>query len=165
MTRPSRAVVITALLAAMAAVSCSEPAPPAESADFKSVPAAGWAYGDTFEYVPSLADSVGNARLAIAVRHTDAYLYSNLWLELATPVEGTDSMTLDTVNVLLADIYGKWYGRGVGVSYVTSDTLPGIYAYDKNRPARLRHIMRVDTLPDIEQVGIIFIPVSHATAD
>ena len=92
------------------------------------------------------------------MRHTNGYLYSNLWLELATPVPGTDSMRLDTVNIPLADVYGKWYGRGVGVSYVAVDTLAGTYGYDSARPARLRHIMRVDTLPDVEQIGLILFP-------
>ena len=159
------ATFLTAVVVALAlAQGCAEPAPLDESADFKTVPARGWAYGDTFEYTPDLADSVGKSRIAIAVRHTDGYLYSNVWLELATPVAGTDSMAVDTINIPLADVYGKWYGRGVGVSYVTTDTLPAPYGYDKSRPVKLRHIMRVDTLADIEQVGVIFLPLTHDTA-
>ncbi len=108
-----RATFLTAVVVALAlAQGCAEPAPLDESADFKTVPARGWAYGDTFEYTPDLADSVGKSRIAIAVRHTDGYLYSNVWLELATPVAGTDSMAVDTINIPLADVYGKWYGRG-----------------------------------------------------
>jgi len=158
------AATIAAVMVLCLVQSCSKPAPLSESADFKSLPADGWAYGDTLYYTPGFADSVGKARLAIVVRHTDAYLYSNLWLELSTPVEGVaDSMALDTVNIRLADVYGKWFGRGVGVSYVSTDTLAALYDYDKGRPVKLRHIMRVDTLADIEQVGIIFLPQPDAT--
>lgn len=139
---------------------CREPAPPGEGADFRSIPPEGWAYGSEFEFAPTPqpADSRGTGRIAVAVRHTNGYRYSNLWLELATPVPDTDSMRIDTINVPLADIYGKWHGRGVGVSFVTVDTLAATYAYDLDRPARLRHIMRVDTLHDIEQIGLILFP-------
>ncbi len=150
--------VLTAVTALLAG--CSRPTPPGEAAGFHSIPASGWAYGDTLEFepTPEQAAAAGTGRIAIAVRHTNGYLYSNLWLELATPVPGTDSMRLDTVNIPLADVYGKWYGRGVGVSYVAVDTLAGTYGYDSARPARLRHIMRVDTLPDVEQIGLILFP-------
>lgn len=159
-----RAAAPLALIAALALPvflhGCKEPGPPAENAAFVSVPADGWAYGDAFEFtpVPEPAAKSGDARIAVAVRHTNGYLYSNLWLELATPLAAdVDSMRLDTVNIELADVYGKWHGRGLGVSYVTVDTLPGLYRYDVDHPARIRHIMRVDTLADVEQVGLIYI--------
>lgn len=150
------AAVCVALMALASA--CKEPGPAQEGASFESIDPAGWAYGDVLEFqpTPSFAESDGEVSVAIAVRHTDAYLYSNLWLELATPVAGTDSMRLDTINISLADNFGKWYGRGVGVSFVKSDTLPGRYAYDEEHPARLRHIMRVDTLQGLEQVGLVY---------
>ena len=161
--RPASYAVIAAMTLLAA---CKEPTPPAEGADFHSIPPEGWAYGSCFEFVPAPepADNRGTGRMAIAVRHTDAYPYSNLWLELATPVAGTDSMRLDTVDITLADVYGKWYGRGVGVSFVTVDTLPGTYCYDIDRPARLRNIMRVDTLPEVEQIGLILFP-DNVTSD
>ncbi len=156
-----RVALSVAVAMACCICSCTKPSVPHESADFKSVPLKGWAYGDTLEFVPQLADSVGKARLVVAVRHADAYLYSNLWLELSTPVSGVDSMAVDTLNIALADVYGKWYGRGVGVSYVKVDTLGGVYGYDVSRPAKLRHIMRIDTVADLEQIGLIFLPMDR----
>ena len=127
-----------------------------QSAGFSAIPAAGWAYADTIALEPSLTDSVAVGRLAVAVRHTDGYLYRNLWLEVGTPM--ADTVLWDTVNVRLADAYGRWYGTGMGVSYMTTDTLPGAFCLTRGKPLLLRHIMRVDTLADIEQVGLIFIP-------
>lgn len=157
----STSFLCLAIAAAVALLSaCKQPAPPAEGADFRTIPADGWAYGTEYEFTPTPEPAVnrGTCRVAIAVRHTNGYQFSNLWLELATPVDDTDSMRRDTVNIPLADVYGHWYGRGVGVSYVTVDTLPGRYSYDCDRPAHLRHIMRVDTLTDIEQIGLIIFP-------
>lgn len=151
--------ILPMLVVLLAMAACGEPKSPDEAAGFETVPASGWAYGHdlTFEPTPDLEPASGTARAIIAVRHTDAYRYSNLWLELATPVAGTDSMRLDTVNVPLADVYGHWYGRGVGVSYVTADTLAEPVGYDRERPARIRHIMRTDTITDIEQIGLILL--------
>lgn len=159
-----KSLLTVAVGLALVLTACKEPAPLTEGASFQSVDADGWAYGQMYEFnpEPAFSEPDGTARIAIAVRHSDAYLYSNLWLELATPVAGTDSMRLDTVNVPLADVYGKWLGRGVGVSYMTSDTLPGRYAFDDKIPARVRHIMRVDTLKDIEQIGLIYFDAAPA---
>lgn len=139
---------------------CTKPGPLAEDAGFKAIPASGWVYGDTLTFRPDslFADSGATAGIAIAVRHTDAYLYSNLWLELTSTA--ADSLRRDTVNIPLADTYGKWYGKGMGVSFVTVDTLPMRLRADTANAVTLRHIMRVDTLRDIEQVGIIFFDAS-----
>ncbi len=145
---------IAAATALTLAVSCDPPEP--SYAGFADIPAAGWPYADTLDIEPVLPDSVAVGRLAVAVRHTNGYDYRNLWLEIATPM--LDSVVADTVNVELADDYGRWYGRGVGVSYMTIDTLPGSYCLTRGRSARVRHVMRVDTLDAVEQIGLIFIP-------
>ena len=142
-------VVVAALLLTACVVT------PNEQGRFVSLPADGWAYGDTLTFDSLCTDSVATGRLAVSVRHTNAYLYSNLWLELTTPQD--DSVRRDTINVPLADDFGKWYGRGVGVSFATIDTLAGSYTLLRQRPVYVRHIMRCDTLGDIEQIGLVFI--------
>lgn len=141
---------------ALAVTSCFGPATP-DGADFRSIAPTGWAYGDTLTFEPETADSVSEGRLAIAVRHTGAYLYSNLWLEISTPLPNDTARRIDTVNVVLADVYGRWRGRGSDVSRITTDTLPGKRLLIKGRPVRVRHIMRADTVRDIEQVGLMFV--------
>lgn len=129
-----------------------------EDADFRTIPAGGWAYGDTLSFEPGLEDSVVNGRLAVSVRHTSAYIFENLWLEVTVPAAGCDTAErVDTVNVRLADTYGKWLGRGSGVSYVRTDTLPVRYVIQRGHPVTVRHIMRVDTVADLEQIGVVFI--------
>lgn len=145
-------IILTAILGVL--VSCSSPE--LSQAEFVTIPARGWAYADTLAINVPTADSIAVGRLAVAVRHSNAYLYRNLWLEVSTPL--ADTVVADTVNVLLADNYGRWYGRGVGVSYMLSDTLPGHVCLTRGKPVRVRHIMRVDTLADIEQIGLTFIP-------
>ena len=60
----------------------------------------------------------------------------------------------DTIQLVLADDFGRWYGSGSGVSYQYTDTLSRSFRAFRNKPLKLRNIMRRDTLPGIEQVGL-----------
>lgn len=136
--------------------SCSSDSPVA--ADFKSIDSDGWAYGDTLEFIPEMSDSTADARLMLAVRHSSAYLYENLWLEVSMPpLQGDSIGVIDTVNVRLADSYGRWLGRGSNVSYVKLDTLEGRYQVSRGEAIKVRHIMRVDKVQNLEQIGISLI--------
>lgn len=150
MTRPS---IITVIIIAVMSAACSTGSN--ESSRFEAIPEYGWRYNDTLTFIPALQDSVSDIRMVLAIRHTNGYRYSNLWIELSYPDTGT--LRHDTINVQLADTYGRWYGRGLGVSYMRTDTLPSRYRLRDSVPVRIRHIMRTDTLKEIEQVGIIFL--------
>ena len=147
--------IIGAISAVMLMACTSEPR---VDADFRAIDTAGWAYGDTLNFEPELSDSITDCRVAVVVRHTSAYIFSNLWLEMRSGAQHGDSTEhVDTLQVVLADTYGRWLGRGSGISYVKVDTLPGRYSIVNDRPVRLRHIMRADTVANLEQIGIIFI--------
>ncbi|MFG6381890.1 MAG: gliding motility lipoprotein GldH [Muribaculum sp.] len=124
--------------------------------EFCNLPPAGWVYDDTLRFITDIADSVASGTLTVAVRHNNNYPYSNLWLEL-TRRSGVDKISRDTVNLQLADIYGRWYGNGFGASYQFSDTVRGITRLFRGDTITVRHIMRLDTLPDVEQLGITFV--------
>lgn len=146
-------IICAAALSAFSCGSCND----AGDAGFADIPAAGWAYGDTLRFTPDPVDSVVPGHLAVAVRHTGSYLYSNLWLEITSPVPGDTVLRVDTVNVPLADDFGRWYGRGYGVSFVTVDTLPSSYVFERGSDVTVRHIMRKDTVAGLEQIGLLFL--------
>lgn len=117
----------------------------------------GWAYGDTLRLIPADTtlidnDSLVNRRLTLGVVHSASYPYSNLWLEVTYP--GNGHSYRDTVNLTLADVYGRWLGKGFGASYQMEVTLSPYTDIDLTRPVSVRHIMRLDTLRGIERLGI-----------
>lgn len=129
-----------------------------EQGQYHSVGAHGWAYADTLIFTPKQKGEQDTLpyeikSLAVAIRHTNAYEYSNIWIEVTTPQP--DTLMVDTFNIKLADIYGHWYGNGIGVGYQCVDTLMHNFSIEPGKPILLRHIMRADTLPGIEQAGII----------
>lgn len=122
--------------------------------DYANISRQGWAYGDTLTFVPQLDDSIANGTLLIALRHSNNYVYRNIWLEIIRDNNGM--VECDTLNVELADVYGRWYGSGFGARYQITDTIDGSVVISDGLPIRLRHIMRTDTLTGIEQVGLLF---------
>ncbi len=124
--------------------------------DFRNINAEGWAYGDTLVFSPEFGDSIARGTLCLALRHSNSYIYSNFWVEVC--YEDNSISRTDTLNVQLADIYGRWYGSGFGARYQVVDTIASDVILHRGKPVKVRHIMRVDTLHGIEQVGINFIP-------
>jgi len=93
--------------------------------------------------------------MILTVRHGNAYPYRNLWLEFTHM--GPDSiMRHDTLNIELADIYGRWHGSGLGTSFQYSDTISTNFMLYRDAGLKVRHIMRTDTLPAVEQIGLTF---------
>lgn len=126
---------------------------------FTTFAAAEWDYARPAVFrVDTLRDSVSRGgTLLLSLRYTAAYEYSNIWLELAYTT--ADSATVaDTINLRLADDYGHWLGHGSGPTLQITDTISTDFRICKGETITLRHIMRTDTLMNIEQVGIVFLP-------
>lgn len=121
--------------------------------EFTNIPDEGWVYGDTLTFTVERADSLVPAELRVAVRNNNDYPYSNLWLEVT--YSNGNATQRDTVNMPLADVYGRWTGKGFGPEY-QSDAIvsPRITPLNGSKIG-VRHIMRTDTLTGLEQVGII----------
>lgn len=147
------AVILCGLCGALIATSCSHN--PAElSSSFMTIDGAEWAYGDTIKL--QSPNQSGITRLT--VRHTDSYPYRNLWLEVSQRLlaaDSTVSIVRDTLNIEMCDIYGQWNGSGFGDSYQLTVSLP--HPLDTTT-VNVRHIMRVDTIREITQLGIITSP-------
>lgn len=121
------------------------------------LPARGWAYGDTVTLIPvdtSLHDndSLVHRMLRLGLSHSNDYPFSNLWLEVT--YHGEDRGYRDTVNVALADVYGRWLGSGFGANYQHEVVLNPNADIDLTRPVSVRHIMRVDTLRGLNRIGV-----------
>lgn len=122
-----------------------------ETSRYWNFGAEGWPYADTL----SLAvDTAVTADIAVVVRHTADYEYSDLWVELTCATDSGPARA-DTFRIVLADDFGRWQGHGVGVGLQYADTLMRSATLGDSSLVSVRHIMRADTLPGIEQVGIV----------
>lgn len=158
--RPNKALVFLAVAALLCA--CSINGRHGNGDDnffsaFKTFSDTEWDYAEPVMLrVDTLRDSVtAPGILTLTIRHTNGYPYSNLWLEIAR-MEGDSITSLDTLDVTLADAFGKWRGHGSGPSLQLTDTVASGTELHMHETFRLRHIMRTDTLHGIEQIGISF---------
>ncbi len=124
--------------------------------EFQRLPDSGWLYEDSLSFVPCIEDSVSIGRLIVAVHHNNDYAYSNLWLEV-THLDQSGDIVRDTINMRLCDNYGRWQGHGFGAEYQFADTVPGMVRIVNDSSIIVRHVMRVDNLADIEQIGVTFV--------
>lgn len=121
---------------------------------FTNLPAEGLAYGDTLTITVSGLDSAVVARrLRLGVRHSSDYEYRNAILEITYP-DG-NHLRRDTIDIELADVYGSWLGNGIGPSHQQAVTVNDGARITDSARITVRHVMRVDTLRGIEQIGII----------
>lgn len=125
--------------------------------EFRQLPEAGWAYGDTIKFMTSGDGLAGAGQMSVAVRHNDEFLYRNLWVEISY-ADSTGTLHADSVNIELADPLGRWKGKGIGSSYQCQASLGHEVAVGDSTEIRVRHIMRLDTVRGIEQVGVTIEP-------
>lgn len=145
-------ILSVVMLSALVFTACRQS--PEYYGDFRFIDPVGWTYGDTLTFIPEINDSIATGTLSIALRHTNEYLYSNIWVETIT----SDSLSsrTDTLDITLADEFGHWLGRGIGTDFQTTDTIAASITLRPPVTVKVRHIMRTDMLEGIEQVGIVF---------
>ena len=122
---------------------------------YESVPVSGWLADSPVRMEVPVSDTLGVYNVALRLRHTDDYPYSNLWLFITTVAPG-NATTVDTVNIRLADEYGRWLGSGIGASIQYEFLYRRAFRFDRSG---LWHIviqqgMQDSELPGITAVGI-----------
>jgi gliding motility-associated lipoprotein GldH len=105
------------------------------------------------EFTPRIDDTLGNYQLQLLLRHNERYAYQNIWLFVEVR-QDTLLLHSDTIECMLADERGVWYGKGM-----TRFTLPLLYKEDIAMPAgeyvvTVQQGMREETLQGITEVGL-----------
>lgn len=150
-----RSIVAAIALALAAALTACHPPQADERSKYFAISADGWAYGDTLAWIPVDSVVIDTANVIVALRHANDYPYANIWLECSHFAPGDSVASVDTINIWLADEYGRWLGTGIGVGCQLVDTALRQQPIDLSRPVSVRHLMRVDCLTGVEQVGLI----------
>jgi gliding motility-associated lipoprotein GldH len=107
----------------------------------------------TFE-VP-VNDTISAHNIYINVRNTSMYPMRNLFLFVRTTAPSGHSIT-DTVEIMLADGQGRWYGKGLGDIWDLSQLYKERvrFAQEGNYIFSYEQAMRVENLPFILDVGL-----------
>ncbi len=104
----------------------------------------------------SISDTTSLYNLYVVLRHSDAYNYNNIWLNIFTQSPG-DTLRKQSVNLLLANNQKGWLGFGIDDIYehrvrITSNPIqfkkPGDYQF------AFEQIMRDNPLEHVLNVGL-----------
>lgn len=101
-----------------------------------------------------VTDTLSSYDVFIEVRNNNKYPYKNLWLFVDFQLPSGETRR-DTVEINLADDYGKWYGKGLSLYELT-------VPYEQNRQYHhkgsyvytIQQAMRDDILTGISDIGL-----------
>lgn len=124
----------------------------------QSIPNNAWknSYKPSFEF--EISDTSTQYRIYLTIRHTDAYPFSNLWLNISTTMPGDSHAQQIRTEIPLSQEDGKWLGRMHDeiCTQQLSLTKNGTVRFDKlgRYKIKLEQIMRQNPLPEVMSVGI-----------
>ncbi|MDR3328505.1 MAG: gliding motility lipoprotein GldH [Prevotellaceae bacterium] len=77
----------------------------------RTIPQEGWRYDSVAHFDVEVADTVAAFDFYFHLRHTTSYPFSNIYFFVKTTAPSGDFLS-DTVEYMLADLYGRWLGAG-----------------------------------------------------
>lgn len=126
-----------------------------------SMPGEVWDRSSKPQFSFDIADTVSHHDLYIDVRHTGDYAFSSLYVFL--DLLGPDERRLrDTVECILADPTGRWYGKGTGFIFAHREyDTHVLYKLHNRFPAIGRYTITLEQAMRTEQVhGVVDIGIS-----
>jgi gliding motility-associated lipoprotein GldH len=120
------------------------------------IPAQRWFYKNVPSFTFNITDTVSLYNIYIVLRHTDAYNYNNIWLQLGSQTPG-DTLHFQNINLKLASDATGWEGTGTDdIFEVRKMITPGAIPFKKsgNYTFTISQIMRENPLMHILSVGL-----------
>lgn len=114
-----------------------------------------WHKNDLANFEVTIEDSLQLFDFYVNVRNTVDYRYSNLYIFLDTKFPN-NNMSRDTIELILANVEGRWLGKGWGALKESSILLSANMRFPLkgNYEFKIQQAMRVDTLDGISNIGI-----------
>jgi gliding motility-associated lipoprotein GldH len=120
------------------------------------IPENAWTYTFEPQIKFEITDTTSTYNVFVTLRHTDAYAYRNIWLDIATKQPGDTSFQKGRFELTLQESSGKWMGTGYGGIWEVRYPLFKQIRFKKSGQYTilLKQIMRDDPLMHIMNAGI-----------
>jgi gliding motility-associated lipoprotein GldH len=114
-----------------------------------------WTLENVPVFTPLIKDTLSSNNVFFTLRTGSSYPFRNIYLFVSTTSPAGKTIT-DTLQYILADEKGKWYGKGSGdihemrLPFKTNVYFPakGTYSF------KVRHGMRSETLNGVYDIGL-----------
>lgn len=106
-----------------------------------------------------IKDTTARYNLYFIIRHTEAYPFSNIWVNIYSKQPGSKKYEQSRIEIPLAEPSGKWLGRGMGEIWeqrmpIMRNDNPMLFNKPGTYEIKFEQNMRVNPLPEILQVGL-----------
>ena len=104
----------------------------------------------------NISDTTAQYNLYIVLRHTDAYRYNNIWLNIGSQ-SPADTMRYQRFELQLGSDAKGWEGTGMGdIWELRTSITKGPFKFNKPGDYRfsIAQVMRENPLPEIMNVGV-----------
>ena len=145
-----------ALLLTLLIASC-RPSP--QYQDHYNIPGSAWDAGYRPQFNFRIDDTAAAYQLFLLIRHTDAYPFSNIWVNMESRAPGDSAWGRTRVEIPLAAPSGRWLGRGAGALWeqrvaINPPAQPAFFPKSGEYTVRLSHDMRRNPLPEVLTIGL-----------
>lgn len=125
-----------------------------------AIPTTQWDYSFKPVFKIEIKDTAAKYRMYLLIRHDEAYPFANIWFRLNEKTPGEKEYKEgERLNKILADVEGKWLGKGVGgiwehkIPLTSKESIKfdqvGIYEI------QMEQLMRTNPLPSVLNIGLI----------
>ena len=148
MGRFVRHIVITGLC--MVCLSCAKPYYYEQYQTIENP----WDKNREYFFTCEIEDHTLSYNLSLEIRNNNFYPYQNLWL-FSTEEQPDGTVLRDTIECMLADDFGKWYGSGITIYHLSVPIrTQSVFAQKGRYTFSFRQGMRDEQLKGIEQIGV-----------
>lgn len=129
---------------------------------YQSIDNTTWGKDKEYYFTFEIEDISVPYDLLLEVRNNNLYPYQNLWLFCCEELP-IGPMRSDTIECMLADDFGKWYGHGISL-FQSSFPIREAYhfPFKGQYTFSFRQGMRRDNLEGIQEIGFKVIPSSSS---
>ncbi len=125
----------------------------------KNIPVPAYKWQNTWKpaYDFDISDTTQSYKVYIVLRHTDAYKYNNIWLNIGTQFPSDSSFKYQRFELALGNDAHGWEGTGMDDIWEVRKLITnGPVKFSKTGKYKfiIGQIMREDPLPNIVSVGV-----------
>ncbi len=126
----------------------------------EGVPGGRWSSRFQPVFAFDVEDTAAVYNLYFLIRHTEAYPFSNVWLNFSIQGPGDRTPRSQRLEIPLAGETGQWYGRGMGeiweqrMPIATDKGLNISFPRAGRYAVRFEQVMRTDPLPEVLNIGL-----------
>lgn len=141
---------LAAACSCLLAFSCDAPA---LYEQYQAIDNTTWEKDKEYYFTFHITDADAPYDLTLEVRNNNLYPYQNLWL-FCNEEPPIGPLKQDTIECLLADAFGKWYGHGISLFQSSFPIRRNyVFPHEGRYTFSFRQGMRNDRLKGIQEIG------------